>query len=171
LLRPINTKGPAPLKRTAIAIALLFVFDLFVMGQGIFSLMVSFLGVTLLLVGAVWAYIRGRRELSINRLYRASMYVALAIATFGMLNVHAWTAEKRADQVIAACRSYKAKNGKFPDRLQDLVPDFLPSIPPAKYTLTSGDFQYFTETDGVHMLMYVAVPPFGRRLYTFETGR
>ena len=76
-----------------------------------------------------------------------------------------------AAQVIEACRAYQARHGKLPDRLQELVPEFLPAVPPAKYTLSYGEFTYLTSGDQSHTLMYVALPPFGRRLYHFEETR
>jgi hypothetical protein len=87
------------------------------------------------------------------------------------MRIHATTAENHAAQVIEACRAYQARHGKLPDRLQELVPEFLPAVPPAKYTLSWGEFTYLTSGDQSHTLMYVALPPFGRRLYHFEEAR
>lgn len=56
------------------------------------------------------------------------------------------------------------------DRLEDLVPEFLPKVPLAKYTVSQNEFQYFS-SEGSHHLSYMAIPPFGRRIYEFETGK
>jgi hypothetical protein len=50
------------------------------------------------------------------------------------------------------------------------VPEFLPAVPRAKYTLAYGEFTYWASSEKDHTLMYVALPPFGRRLYHFEQG-
>jgi hypothetical protein len=55
------------------------------------------------------------------------------------------------------------------------VPTRLPATPRAKYTLIWGEFTYLTTSSGAgrghHTLSYVAMPPFGRRLYPLETER
>ena len=44
---------------------------------------------------------------------------------------------------------------------------FIAEIPRAKYVLIADKFSYFV-SDSRHSLMYVEVPPFGRKIYTFE---
>jgi hypothetical protein len=164
---------PPRLRRTAVALALLFLADLGFAGQGIFSLVVATIGVGLLTLGALWAAVRGTapRALARSRAVRAAMYLCLGVTTVAVMRIHATTAENHAAQVIEACRAYQARHGKLPDRLQELVPEFLPAVPPAKYTLSWGEFTYLTSGDQSHTLMYVALPPFGRRLYHFEEAR
>jgi hypothetical protein len=48
-----------------------------------------------------------------------------------------------AERIIKACDEYQADNGRFPDKLDDLVPKYLASVPPAKYCMT-GDFKYYS---------------------------
>lgn len=104
------------------------------------------------------------------RAMRAGIYLLLGVATVTALRFHTATAQTHAEQVIEACRAYAKRNGKLPDRLTELVPEFLPAVPRAKYTLQWGEFTYWTSEDA-HTLMYVALPPFGRRLYHFEQDR
>ena len=170
----METEGQPPrLRRTAVALAVLFVADLGFAGQGLFSLLVATIGVGLLTLSGLWAAIRGTapRVRAHSRAMRAAMYLCLGVSTLAVMRVHATTAENHAAQVIEACRAYQARHGKLPDRLQELVPEFLPAVPPAKYTLSYGEFTYLTSGDQTHTLMYVALPPFGRRLYHFEEAR
>ena len=55
------------------------------------------------------------------------------------------------------------------------MPTYLPAVPRAKYTLGWGNFTYTSlgsdPDEPHHVLMYVALPPFGRRLYHLEQGR
>lgn len=99
------------------------------------------------------------------------MYLVLGVMTLAAVRVHAATAENHAAQIIDACRAYQARHGMLPDRLEALVPEFLPAVPRAKYTLSYGEFTYWTSEQKSHTLMYVALPPFGRRLYHFEEAR
>lgn len=77
-------------------------------------------------------------------------------------------AEGRAKDIIAACEQFKAKSGHYPEKLSELVPDFLPVIPAAKYSLMMGtSFRYFARQDN-HALMYEVVSPYDRKYYVFE---
>jgi hypothetical protein len=161
---------PARMTRTALILGLLFLFDLGFAGQGIFSLLVAVVGLTILMVGCMWSLIRGQRALAGSRAARAALYLLVGAAAFGTVRFHAHTARVNAARVIEACRSYERTHGKLPERLQDLVPAFLPAVPRAKYTLMFGEFTYLSSATG-HTLVYVALAPSGRRLYHFEEDR
>jgi len=167
---PEKTIEPPRLRRTAVALALIFLIDLGYIGQGGIALIVAVLGTLLLSLGCAWSLIRGRRPLAVSRAIRGGLYVLLGAAAVGAMALHARTGRINADRVIEACRSYERANGKLPDRLEDLVPDFLPSIPRARYTGMFREFMYWSTGEG-HTLLYVTVPPFGRRLYHFEERR
>lgn len=171
----IGARATPRLRRTAIVLAAVFLLDLFGAGQGLWSLFIAFLGATILVAGAVWAAARGAGAWARSRFMRAAMYVVLGAATVGTMRFHAVTARSRAEQVIAACKAYKAQHGVFPDRLEDLVPGQLSTVPRARYVFLWGNFTYWNWSSGPeqpqHVLMYVALPPFGRRLYHLEEGR
>jgi hypothetical protein len=78
-------------------------------------------------------------------------------------------ADRRAIELGKACLAYHARYQHYPQHLEELVPEFLPSVPVAKYTL-GGFFHYYRPTSGEPMLYYEALPPFGRRFYHMETG-
>ena len=160
------------MRRTAAVLTILFLADLGFAGQGLFSLLVAVLGVALMTIKALWAAVRGgSRELIRSRTLRAGMYLLLGVATVATMRFHTATAQNHAEHVIAACRAYQAQHGKLPDRLAELVPEFLPAVPKAKYTAQWGEFSYWASDNQTHTLMYVALPPFGRRLYHFEQAR
>ena len=98
------------------------------------------------------------------------MYLVLGMAAVATMSFHASTAEKHAAQIIEACQTFKVRRGTLPNRLEELVPEFLPSVPRARYTLAYGQFTYWASAQS-HTLMYVALPPFGRRVYHFEQSR
>jgi hypothetical protein len=158
-------------KRTAIALAVLFVLDLGYAGQGMYSLLVAVIGFSLLTAGAVWSAARGAAPRARSRALRASLYLMLGVAAFATTRFHQATAEAHAARVIDACRAFDARHGKLPNRLVDLVPEFLPAVPRAKFTLAYGQFEYSAFDEHRHTLMYVAFPPFGRRIYHFEGAR
>jgi hypothetical protein len=164
-------KRPVGISRTLLVLVAVYLIDSWCGGQGIWSILVSLVGIVVLGVGALVAAVRGRTSWAASRALRALVYVLLVLATAATIRFHTRTAESRAYQVIEACKAYHAKHGAYPNGLGALVPEFLPSIPRAKYTMMWGEFSYWTSGPESHTLMYVAMPPFGRRLYNLETGR
>jgi len=164
-------KTPPRMTRTALVLGLLFLFDLGFSGQGFFSLLVALAGLIILMLACVWSLIRGQQPLARSRAARAVLYLLLGAATLGALQFHSYTSRTNAERVIAACRAYEKANGKLPEGLEDLVPAFLPAVPRAKYVLSYGEFSYWSRADGGHTLLYVVIPPAGRRLYHFEQDR
>ena len=159
------------MRRTSAALAVLFLLDLGYSGQGLFSLAVAVFGLALLAGGALWSGLRGAPALARSRALRAALYLLLGVATLATTRLHVATAESRAAIVIDACRAFERAHGVLPDRLEDLVPEFLPAVPRAKYTLAWGEFTYSASEPRRHTLMYVTLPPFGRRIYHFENAR
>ncbi len=159
------------MRRTAVILGLLFLFDLGYAGQGIFSILVAAGGLLLLSVGAIWSAARREAPRARSRALRASLYLVLGIAAYFTATVHRVTAERRADRVIEACRAFEARRGGLPARLDELVPEFLPAVPKAKLTLAYNTFSYSSFDAGSHTLMYTTLPPFGRRTYHFESRR
>jgi hypothetical protein len=157
--------------RTSAALAGLFVFDLGYSGQGLFALGTAVLGFVSLAVGALWSGLRGAPALARSRALRAGLYLFLGAATLATVRLHVATAESRATLVIDACRAFERAHGALPDRLEELVPEFLSAVPRAKYTLAWGEFTYSASETTRHTLMYVTLPPFGRRIYHFEEAR
>ncbi|QSQ24212.1 hypothetical protein JY651_04375 [Pyxidicoccus parkwayensis] len=79
-------------------------------------------------------------------------------------------ARKNADAIIAACRAFQAKHGRFPAALEELVPDFLPELPRAKYAGPHFGFTYDGDSTR-HVLGWTEVIPFGRPYYVLEEDR
>lgn len=99
-------------------------------------------------------------------LFRAAIPVlTLAIAlvnTFVQWNI----AKKNGEQVVSACESFQAANGRYPKTLEELVPQYLPSIPLAKYC-ASGQFRYHNSEDHPPILWWSKFG-FLHRIYSFD---
>ena len=97
--------------------------------------------------------------------------IAIPVATLGLVlanNAFQYRmAESNAARVVTACEEFHAANGKFPQTLDDLVPQYMQSMPRAKYCLGYGEFLYWNMEERP-MLMWYAVPPFSRKIYNFE---
>ncbi len=75
-------------------------------------------------------------------------------------------AEANGRRIVAACEEFHAAKGRFPKTLDELVPEYLPSVPRAKYCLAYGQFLY--SNCGAPLVWYV-VPPYYRKIYDFHT--
>jgi hypothetical protein len=78
-------------------------------------------------------------------------------------------AEENAPRVVAALEKYHADHGTFPKKLDELVPQYLLSIPVAKHCL-DGSFKYLNYDETV-ILYWVVVPPHLRKIYNFKEKR
>jgi hypothetical protein len=79
-------------------------------------------------------------------------------------------AKANAPRVVTACEEFHAANGKYPETLEELVPQYMPSVPRAKYSLGFGEFVYWNFNDSPMLIWYV-VPPYSRAFYNFKEGR
>jgi hypothetical protein len=75
--------------------------------------------------------------------------------------------DAHAEQVIKACEEFRVANGRYPNRLDDLVPKYLSSVPPAKYCMFMGDFSYVNLNGGPCILWWTRYG-FYRRIYDFR---
>ncbi len=157
-------------KTSAVALIALIVaaLDVFFFQQFWLSGVLCIAGVLYYLPRAIGAY--PDRTLLRLRLIKAVVTLATGAAAIAAIVTFNLMAQDHARTVIAAAEAFKAKFGRYPDRLDELVPAFLPEVPNAKPAGMMPRFLYYASADG-HTLMYTVLPPFGRRLYTFEEQR
>lgn len=153
------------LRKTIITAFLLFVADAFVLNQFTIAIFTIILGFPVLLVKLFKA--RKDRERMKLLASKAGIYTLMIGLIIGANSLNNMIAEKRAKDIIAACEQFKTKSGRYPEKLSELVPEYLPTIPAAKYSLMGSSFRYFARQES-HALMYEAVPPYGRKYYVFE---
>ena len=165
------------LRRTLVIAGAFVIVDAFVISGGLLAVFTA-LGA---LIGGVlrtlFALRRGEPTTARLRAARTGIYVAAGLLALGVIFANDHLVRQRADVVIAACRQYEAQHGRLPDRLDELVPAYLPAVPSAKYTLTFNTFWYMAYP-GHHWLMWFTEPPFARiglpaarQVYFFENSR
>ncbi|MFZ5832084.1 MAG: hypothetical protein ACOY3P_18525 [Planctomycetota bacterium] len=138
------------------------------------AVMGSFL--TALLVCPVWFVVSVVKNLIQRPGWRVALVrVSIPALALGLLlanNQLQWRiAETNASRVVAACEAFHAANGSYPQNLDELVPTYLPEIPRAKYCLVFGEFRYYSFGSDSPILVWFAVPPYGRKIYNFEERR
>ncbi|MEE8300301.1 MAG: hypothetical protein V3R28_03240 [Desulfatiglandales bacterium] len=159
---------PRGLRKSLITAAVLYIFDAFIINQGAIALITILVVVILFLPRAIFSI--KDKPLFKNRLLKATIYFIMAVAIFGSNFINNKIAKYRAERLIEACYKYHNKYQQYPNKLEDLVPDFIPRVPSAKFTLSFNKFRYIS-SDKHHMLTYVHRPPFGRPFYDFEKGK
>jgi hypothetical protein len=144
----------------------LVLVDAFLMNQGFISIL---FGLGLLFLGLPRAFRRKFAPVRSRLLRNLTVYFA-AIALVFVLN---WAnnriAASRGDALVAAIKAFQVKHQEYPKSLEALVPEFIESVPRAKYTLLYGHFKYLN-SKGSTFLYYTALPPFGRPTYNFNRG-
>jgi len=145
----------------------LFVLDVFVMGQGVIALITFFVILFKFLPKSLAGLIEKDREKFKKYSAKLAIYLVMIVAIIVGLSLNNKIAEHRSKIIIAALEEYKTKYLHYPNKLNDLVPEFLTRIPMAKINL-SGQFHYFSFKDDGHKLMYIVVPPFDRAFYNLE---
>lgn len=93
--------------------------------------------------------------------------LTFAIA-FGNGNLQWKISDAHAEQVINACDEFRVANGRYPNKLDDLVPKYLASVPPAKYC-RMGVF-FYVNSDG-HAKLWWSRYGFYRKIYDFDDKR
>jgi len=145
----------------------LFAFEVFAAGQGVIAEIVILVIFLWFIPKFLFSLFVKNKEKARKYALKAAVYALASIAMISGLYFNNQLAKRRSGIVISALEDYKNKNGSYPDKLNQLVPEFLPRIPLAKINLM-GRFYYFVY-NGQHELMYMAIPPFGRAFYNLET--
>ncbi|MEO5727553.1 MAG: hypothetical protein ABI134_17905 [Byssovorax sp.] len=149
--------------------AFLYGVDAFLFSQGAIAGIVTIAMVLLGIVRLVRGVVADRRYIrsgfTIIAIY--SMMMAAVVVTIRANNR---MARERADEIVVALKRYRSATGDFPVRLEELVPEYMPTVPRAKYTLLFNKFHYHCDPmKHQGSLMYVDVPPFGRPTYRLDT--
>jgi hypothetical protein len=139
-------------------------FDVAFCGSIILSTLLTFL----LPFVFLWRLWRRREPGSVTAL-KAAIYAVAIVLAFTLDGVNNKIAQRHGAEIVAACESYKAATGNYPQKLDELVPKYLPKIPHAKYRLMQDlGFWYIAGGGYPPILLYTEQFPFGRRAYSFS---
>jgi hypothetical protein len=73
-----------------------------------------------------------------------------------------------AEEIVAAAEAYRAKEGRFPAALEELVPRFLPAVP--RGDIKPGASPYRLWQEGPASYFSYTPPPWPvQRIYNFQT--
>ena len=123
------------LGRTLVIATVLFLVEAFLLNQGVLVGLTALGAVLGGVPRVLLAWQRGDISTARLRIARIGIYVAVALLGIGTVVAQAYLARSRANTIIVAARQYEAQHGRLPDRLDELVPAFIASIPSTNYTL------------------------------------
>jgi hypothetical protein len=146
-------------------------FDVYVMGIPT-TLWALILAIAVRLVQIFRSLLAKNRSLAAVRAKRIAIHGA-AIVLIGLgVAGNVKLAASRGSSIAEAVKRYRAATGNYPERLEQLVPSYLPAIPDCCIRSMMPKFRYLRLPDRPHpTLFWVAVPPFGKGTYDFERDR
>jgi len=152
----------------AVTLAALLVFvDAFYLNQGVIT---ALIGAGLLFIGVPRAFVAKLPQVRRQRFRNLAIYFTAVILVFVVNATNNHIAQTRAEKLVGAVKAYHAKYRRYPQSLNELIPEFAERIPRAKYTLLFGEF-YYANTERRAFLFYTSMPPFGRPTYSFANDR
>ena len=108
------------------------------------------------------------------RAFKAMRFLAVlflgAVATVGAVHFRRRLTQCRAVKLGQACQAYRAKYHHYPERLDDLVPEFVAFVPRATTGISGEDGFVYSSHDGPEPFIYYnCLPPFGNCYYYVES--
>ncbi len=98
------------------------------------------------------------------------IYLAAILAIGGVMHLQQWIANQRGAQVVAAVEAFHRAHGDYPGELQELVPEYLGSIPRPALRILAGKYHYL-HNEKVTALTWYPLPPTISETYDFRAGK
>lgn len=156
-----------PIRGSLILALMLILYDAVINGSYLLSFFICPIWFVVALVRAA----RGRAS-PVVAVARMLIPVVTGLMVFMNAGVQNRIAKRNAVRIVEACEQYRKDTGNYPKQLDELVPQYLSSIPPAKHCCMWNKFSYQANFEQPYtMLDWVELPPFGRPTYNFEERR
>ena len=123
--------------RTCIIIhAFVLTLDAFILGLGLFVFL-------LILVYFPIVVLKGRSidEKTGTYIFRMLMPFIVTSMSLSYIHLNIKITKKRAVEVAEACKFYQKENDRWPQRIEDLSPNYMRKVPLARYTLLENRFR------------------------------
>lgn len=139
----------------------LFILDGIFFQQGVISFIVALICVPKFF----YAVFKKNR----NSIKTEGLFILTVVLVFSFIISNNHLARSRTEKLIKVCNVYKEKYGHYPEKLEDLVPEYYSKVPRAKLGVW-GQYTYLA-IDGKHSIMYISMPPFGRPCFKLEENK
>lgn len=151
---------------TALIAGMIILVGEVVCGQATIVMMTGLAAAAGLGLLAAYRLIRGEKGRAGAVAVKALVFVGLFLVALGLDVANKKIAMSRAETIIAACGAYKNKTGAYPETLQALVPEYMTTVPRAKYTVLWSAFHY-----GEGRLTWMLVPMTVMPSYDLNAGK
>jgi len=131
------------------------VLDAFDAFSGNGAIAVIMLAIVIFVFLPIAIYQQVKNQNARPQFYKCVVYTVAAPLVFGTNHINNRIAGNRAIELVAVIEKYKDDQGEYPNNLESLVPEYLDSVPWAKYH-AMGEFR-----------CYGGDAPFGRPTYWF----
>ena len=163
-----NLGSLVPIYGSLLGACVLIFFDMVLTGSYAFSALTCPVWFVISLVKARVQRRNVEVRVAVARVLVPAATLAIVLANAGLQRE---IANSNAERITKACESFHAAHGVYPNRLADLVPQYLGSIPRAKYRLIESEFEYYLDQSAYPMLWWRPLPYVSTAGYNFGTGQ
>jgi len=147
-----------------------YTLDAWVWFLPVISVVVLMLILPCLLIATILCLFAGLRRSSLKAMGFMGILFLGVVAVVGTNYFHRRLTHCRAAKLGEACRAYRAKYHHYPEGLDELVPEFIKSVPPATAGILGEDnFVYSSHEGPEPFIYYNCLPPFGNCYYYVES--
>lgn len=162
--------APWHLRAAAIITLGFYILDAWVLFFPIASLVVLLLILPSFLITAILCLFRRCRASALRVMACIGILFLGVVAVVSTSHFRKNLTQRRATKLGEACLAYRGKYRRYPDRLGDLVPEFISSVPTARVgILGENGFRYSSHDGPEPFIYYNCVPPFGNCYYYVES--
>jgi len=147
-----------------------YTLDAWVWFLPVLSVAVLVLILPCFLIAAILCLFRTARPSALKAMQCMGLLFLGVVAVAGTSHVRKNLAQRHAAKLGEACQAYRAKYHHYPERLDNLVPEFLASVPAARVGIFGEDgFEYSSHDGPEPFIYYNCLPPFGNCYYYVES--
>jgi hypothetical protein len=147
-----------------------YALDTWVLFLPVISLIVLGLILPCFLIAAILCVFRRLRTPVLKAMRIMGILFVGVVAAVGTSHFRRDLTQRRAVKLGQACQAYRGKYHHYPERLDDLVPEFIASVPPATVGIFGDDYFEYSSHDGPEPFIYYnCLPPFGNCYYYVES--
>jgi hypothetical protein len=133
------------------------------------SILVFLLSLPCFAIASIACFFPKYRRLSLRVMACVGFFFLGVVAVVGTLHIRKTLVERKAVKLGNACLAYHAKYDRYPERLDDLVPEYISSVPAANYGILGKDKFFYSAHDGPQPFIYYrCLPLFGNCYYYVE---
>lgn len=159
-------KGMTALRGSLICMFVIVLYDVALTGSYVFAVLVCPIW---FLVAVILEFVQPPTwKVAIAQVLMPIVTLAIVLANSSL---QGRIARANSERLIKVCERYRADHGDYPERLDQLVPDYVSAVPRAKYCCAFGAFSYWNFEGPNAFFWWVELPPYGRRTYDLDSKK